>query len=282
MENTVHIPVTIRSDKKGYYDRKCPNENCSFVFKVLMSDWESTVSKDKVHCPLCGNEEESDKWYTDEQSEALLSRAKDYAFNLVQTEFGRMLKGLESSSSKYIRIRVSTPPSIPLSSSPILQREEWEVEIQCEKCGVHYSVIGSAYFCPHCGYSSIISVFDKHLDSVEKRLLSNEGIKEKLEEVYNKDDAEIMHQKMIENLLTELVSTFQKLASYIIFQITGKDIKGNNFQNIDKGNWVLFELLGRKYEDWISDSELTKMKLHFQRRHLLEHNLGFIDKEYIQ
>lgn len=48
------IPVTLQSDRKGYFDRECPNENCLYTFKINMQDWEEKVSDEKVHCPMCG------------------------------------------------------------------------------------------------------------------------------------------------------------------------------------------------------------------------------------
>ena len=48
------IPLTFKSDEKGYFDRQCPNENCLFEFKVYMQDWKEKFSDEEVYCPLCG------------------------------------------------------------------------------------------------------------------------------------------------------------------------------------------------------------------------------------
>ena len=65
------LPITIRSDEKGYFDRECPNEGCLYTVKVLMKDWEEKVSDDEVHCPLCGHVDTADKWWTQQQLEQL-------------------------------------------------------------------------------------------------------------------------------------------------------------------------------------------------------------------
>lgn len=51
----MEIPVTLQSDRKGYFDRECPNENCLYTFKINMQDWEEKVSDEEVHCPMCGH-----------------------------------------------------------------------------------------------------------------------------------------------------------------------------------------------------------------------------------
>ena len=33
------IPITLRSDENGYFDRECPNENCLYRFKIKLKDW---------------------------------------------------------------------------------------------------------------------------------------------------------------------------------------------------------------------------------------------------
>ena len=51
----MEIPITFQSDKKGYFDRECPNENCLYSFKINMNDWKEKVSDEEVHCPMCGH-----------------------------------------------------------------------------------------------------------------------------------------------------------------------------------------------------------------------------------
>ena len=75
---------------------------------------------------------------------------------------------------------------ISFTNNPIGQSEEWETEICCEKCGTHYSVIGSAYFCPCCGYNSAVSAYYDSLDSIGKMLDTLPEMRELLIEKYDK------------------------------------------------------------------------------------------------
>lgn len=279
----ISIPVTLHSDEKGYFDRECPNENCLYTFKVLMKDWEEKVSDDEVHCPLCGYVDTADKWWTQDQLEKMQEIAASWAMNYIQGELDKSFKKLARSTrnNKFIRIKYKPGRKITFTNNPIGQREEWETEICCEKCGTHYSVIGSAYFCPCCGFNSAVSSFNDSLDSIEKMLESLGEMKSMLTDKYNADSAETMCRSMLEGSIGEMVSAFQKFASCKYDELSGKTSRVNDFQIVEKGSQLFEEETGKKYEHWLSDAEMAFMKLMFQRRHLIEHNNGMIDQRYL-
>ena len=101
----INIPIKLKSDDKGYLDRECPNENCLYKFKINIEDWENIVSKDKVYCPMCGNSDISDNWWTQEQLKECENIAQNFAISYIQEELRKSLKSLEKSSSKYIKIK---------------------------------------------------------------------------------------------------------------------------------------------------------------------------------
>jgi len=279
----ISIPVTIHSDEKGYFDRECPNEDCLYTFKILMKDWEEKVSDDEVHCPLCGHVDTSDKWWTQDQLEKMQEIAASWAMNYIQGELDKSFKKLERSTrhNKYFRITYKPGRRVTFINNPIGQREEWETEICCEKCGTHYSVIGSAYFCPCCGFNSAVNSFNDSLDSIEKMLESLREMKAMLTDKYNADSAETMCRSMLESSIGDMVSAFQKFASCKYDELSGKTSRVNDFQIVDKGSQLFEEETGKKYSDWLSAGELAFMKLMFQRRHLLEHNNGMVDQQYL-
>ena len=238
----ISIPVTLHSDEKGYFDRECPNEDCLYTFKILMKDWEEKVSDDEVHCPLCGHVDTSDKWWTQDQLEKMQEIAASWALNYIQGELDKSFKKLERSTrhNKYFRITYKPGRRVTFINNPIGQREEWETEICCEKCGTHYSVIGSAYFCPCCGFNSAVNSFNDSLDSIEKMLESLREMKDMLTDKYNADSAETMCRSMLESSIGDMVSAFQKFASCKYDELSGKTSRVNDFQIVDKGS-KLFE-----------------------------------------
>jgi ribosomal protein L37E len=279
----MEIPIRILSDEKGYFDRECPNEDCLYTFKVYMEDWENKVSDEEVHCPMCGHIDTSDKWWTQEQLDGMEEIVSSYALNYIETELDRTFGQLARSTrnNKFLKITYKPGRQTSFINNPIGQREEWETEIQCEKCGTRYSVIGSAFFCPCCGYNSAISAFNDSLDSIRKMIDSLPEMRSLLTTRYNKDSAETMCRGMLEGTIGDMVSAFQKFASCKYEELSETTARVNDFQIVGKGSELYRSISGRDYSEWLSANELESMNTMFQRRHLIEHNNGIVDQRYI-
>jgi len=279
----MEIPITLQSDKKGYFDRECPNENCLYTFKINMKDWEEKVSDEEVHCPMCGHIDTSEKWWTQKQLEEMQNRATDYAVALISEKLDEAFGSLARSTrqNKFVKITYKPGRRITFENNPIGQSEEWETDITCEECGTRYSVIGSAYFCPCCGHNSAVSAFDESMDSVEKMLASLPEMKQMLTVSYGRDKAETMCRGLLESSIGDIVSAFQKFAACHYDKLTGKTSRINDFQIVEKGSQLFKDIIGKGYEEWLSEKELHEMNMLFQRRHLIEHNNGMVDQRYI-
>ena len=279
----VNIPMTFESDEKGYFDRQCPNENCLFEFKILMKDWKEKVSDEEVHCPMCGHVAPSKSWYTEEQLDAIHENALNYAESYALRELDKVFRNFERSmkGNKYIKVKYKSHRPATFVNNPIGAKEDWALEITCDTCGTSYSVIGSAYFCPCCGYNSAGSVFDNSIDTISKMVNSLDEMKQTLSEQLDRDTAENMCRSMLENSLGQIVSAFQKFAQCRYKELTGIEQRVNDFQMVDKGSKLFFDATSKGYEYFLSLDELDLMKLLFQRRHILEHNSGIVDQKYI-
>ena len=278
------IPVDIKSDEKGYFDRECPNEECQYTFKILLKDWEEKVSDEEVHCPLCGFVAPADSWWTRSQLEEIEEIASNWAVNFIQNELDKTFKRLSyhSRNNQFFKVTYTPGRRVSFLNNPIGQREEWETEICCEKCGTHYSVIGSAFFCPCCGHNSAISSFNDSIENTRKMIESLREMKTMLTEKYNKDSAESMCRSMLESSIGDMISAFQKFASCKYEELSGKESRINDFQIVEKGSKLFEKETGKRYSDWLSFDEIEFLKTMFQRRHLLEHNNGMIDKKYVE
>ncbi len=277
------IPIKLLSDEKGYLDRECPNDNCLYTFKINMQDWTNKVSDEEVHCPMCGHVDTSDKWWTQEQLESMQEIAINYAMNMIQEKLDDAFGSLAKSTrrNKYVKITYKPGKRISFKNNPVGQCEEWATDIICDNCCTRYSVIGSAYFCPCCGYNSAVSVFDESLDSIEKMLDSLSEMKELLTKLYGIDKAETMCRGLLESSLGDIVSAFQKFAECIYKAKSNSHVRVNDFQIVEKGSRLFAEVIGYGYDEWLSEEELKQMNLLFQRRHILEHNGGIVDERYI-
>ncbi len=281
----ISFPVEITSDEKGYFDRQCPNEKCEYVFKIFMEDWEEKVSDEEVFCPMCGHTAPSDRWFTQEQLDAITEIAASFVESYVSNEldkiFGKMARSMQG--NKYFQMSYNPGKKVSFVNNPIGQQTEWELEITCEKCLAKFSVIGSAYFCPCCGHNAVEHIFNESLDSVEKMIESIEYFHSILEKSYGKDKAESMCRSMMEGTLGDIVSAFQKYAEELYKYLTpDKKVRVNDFQIIEKGSNLFKVATGMGYDSWLSQNEIEDINMLFQQRHLIEHNNGLIDEIYIK
>jgi len=280
--NLVTIPMTFESDEKGYFDRQCPNENCRQIFKVYVEDWKEKISDEEVHCPMCGHIDSADKWHTEEQMHAVIERATQFITSQVQVDLSKKLRHISNSSSKFLKVTYNPGKPITFTNNPIGSSGEWETEITCEKCGTRYSVIGSAYFCPCCGYNSAVNAFLDSLDSEEKKLQALPEMRRFMTEKFSRDDAERYYRSLLEDSMRNIVSAFHKFAASLHNELTGKGLKVTNFQIVDTGSNLFKKATGKSYSDFLESSEVDMLKIYFQRRHLIEHQGGMVDPEYLE
>jgi len=281
MSDTYTKKLTIISDEKGYYDRRCPSDNCHFVFKIFMDDWKSNVSDEEVHCPLCGYVAPADKWDTAEQIQEInahiMNIGNQMLCDILEKQFGVHPK---TTHKGCLTIKYTPPKREALLDTPIPQREAWKQDITCEKCGTRFSVIGNAYFCPCCGYNTIEKELPNSMNSIENKIQVRRNFFEHFSKLYGEDEAERLCQSILENSIGDIVSVFQKYASDL-YNFQTKPVLVSNFQQVDNGSDLFKKLLGCGYDSWLSPDELRSMKIMFQQRHILEHNKGYVDEKYL-
>lgn len=284
MEQGMTVSVPIEVDAEGYSDRKCPAENCLFEFKVHGEDWTEKF-EDTVHCPLCGHDAPSDSWWTDEQIE----HAKEQALQQVQARLGN---ALHRSAQSFNR-RQPKSGFITMSMEykgtrgeravvPAPAEEPFDLKITCEECGVRFSVIGSAFFCPCCGVSSVQRMFTDAMRKVRVKLESAHQLRTRLSEAGSRDEAEIISRSLVETGLADCVVAHQRLTEQLYAQLPGaKQPPMNAFQRIDQGSELWRSATDESYKDWLTQDELHDLRTLFQRRHLLAHAEGIVDQRYL-
>ena len=281
MDITIPLSDYVVPDKKGYFDRECPNPDCGYRFKVMLSDWINKVSDERVYCPRCGHIDISDHWWTPDQMKSAERIAVDRIERDITHCLEKSLCGLNKSfrnnSPIGFQFSVRRTPRLPLNFYMIRQCAEWEKEITCEKCGTQYSVTGSAFFCPCCGYNSVEKSFSDSMHRIKSMLNSFSAITASM----GRDEAEDFRRYILELSLTEIVSAFQFFASSIYKLLTEKEPRKNDFQIIEKGSELFKLACGKGYSAWLSTAELSFMTIQFQRRHCLEHCGGIVDQQYI-
>lgn len=155
-----------------------------------------------------------------------------------------------------------------------------QLEIECDACLAHFSVIGSAYFCPACGANSVIRTFHDSLRKIRAKRDSEETVRQALSDAVGKDEAELTWRSLRETCLSDGVTAFQKYCEELYEPFGNAPF--NAFQRVDKGSELWRSAIGEGYESWLSAHELSSLKVLYQKRHILAHNEGVVDQRYIE
>lgn len=283
MNGTITYSMPIEPDAEGYLDKECPNENCLSKFKVFADDWANLFSDDAVYCPFCGNEAPAKSWYTTEQIEQAKSQARDYVAAQIGQALSEDARAFNRSQPRnsFIKMSMKYKGATSFVNLPAFALDEMVQKIQCEKCGARYSVIGSAFYCPCCGNNSATLTFNNTIEKVRGKIKNLDAIREKVSEI-SKDDAARTCTSLIESSIPDLVVAFQRLCECVYPSLpNAKPLKKNVFQRLSDGSDLWKEAIGEGYDDWLNDDEMNTIKICFQQRHLLQHQDGIVDSDYI-
>ncbi|MBX3394296.1 MAG: hypothetical protein KF841_02895 [Phycisphaerae bacterium] len=292
LEQPRRVSINVALDDKGYYDRECPNSECGGHFKVLFDDWRDKVRDEQVFCPFCRHEDESGAWNTPEQQR--------YIEQVAHAEMSRLLNGALSRAVSRTRprhfggglLRLSMslsykPGSIP-AVFPVSAREELRQDFTCEACGCRYASLGASFFCPACGHNSAASCFDNTLETVRKTVAAFAGIRSAIEQEANADAAADAAadaiRQVLEDQFPRLVGAFERLNEALFAKLPNESQfirKGNVFQRLDDAATLWMQATGKGYGDFLDAGELQRLKLLFQRRHVLSHRQGIVDQAYL-
>lgn len=283
--NGKKLSFAISEDDDGYTDRECPFDDCQFQFKVLSADWRDKFKDEAVFCPFCGHQATSDDFWTKNQ----IANGREQALKYIQNEFSRALsdwaKDFNRHQDRNGFITMSMKYEGKVESNyllPINAEKELEQKIACSECGARYGVLWSAYFCPCCGHNSIDETFDTSIRKIEVKIKNIELIRKTVAEI-NPDEAQITVQSLIETGLSDMVVAFQRFCEATYKKLTkDKPVKTNAFQNLEIGDTLWNEVLGKSYRDWISQKDYETLNIIFQKRHLLSHQEGIVDNKYIE
>jgi hypothetical protein len=275
------ISVEIPLDEQGFLDRQCHGDTCGRYFKVLHSDWEASDTT-SVTCPFCGYVDEPGNFTTEEQQEYLQETALAIAHEKLQemlTGFAKSVNRGQSRNSMF-SINVQTKFSdIPVPVSPDAV-ESMRLQIKCDSCGCTYAVIGSGFFCPLCGKNSARHTFRQSLTKARNAV---EVARELGARTDDRDAAAEAKRDALENQINNLVTAFQRFGEAIYPELPNYSSapSRNLFQRLSQASTKWKEAVGRSFEDIVTAAEWSELLKYFQQRHLLSHQDGFVDADYV-
>lgn len=285
LEQGVSIPITLPLDDDGYLDRQCSAEDCQKVFKVLFEDWRDKVRDEQVFCSICRFEAPSTEWNTPEQAEHIAAVAQAYVHRTVNQAMREDARRFNRRQKPgFITMSLSVKPSAPPLLLPIDAGDIMRQKFSCEVCGTRYAAIGVAFFCPACGHNSATATFDNTVKHVRQMVSKTSHIRAALTASFDVDTAENSVRHTLEDSLGRLVSAFQRVVEVLFGQLPNAGsfkVKKNVFQRLTEGSTLWKDATGNGYEDLLTARELDELKRLFQKRHLVAHRDGIVDREYI-
>ncbi|MFC1678703.1 hypothetical protein ACFL2T_00585 [Elusimicrobiota bacterium] len=279
------IVIPVELDAEGFIDRECPSDRCRFQFKVLNEDWKNICKDEAIYCPLCGHADPSNAWMTQQQLDNVRSQGTAYISGVIGNALKTDAKKFNRRQPKGGFFRMSLHAKGFHTGHiivPVPAGETFVLKIACEKCTCRFGVVGSAFFCPACGHTSVERLFDDAIGKVYTKLDAIPRIREMLEQDVGRDQAEVTCRSTVESCLSDCVGAFQRLAETIFDRRdSAEKPRRNCFQNLAEGSNLWKAEFGCAYDRWLISDELAELDRFFQQRHLLAHREGLVDENYV-
>lgn len=281
-----NLTISIPADESGRMARECPNQECSPGYFKVTPGTGITDGQVVAYCPYCRHEAAPNDFSTQEQiryaKDMVLREAHKGVNNLIRDTLGLGASGKKKLGGGFLSMEMAYKPgTLPYVHRPF--EDEVRRDIICPHCTLDQTVFGLATWCADCGED----IFMTHIDAelAVTRLM--------LEDVERRQDqlGKRVAAKDLENCLEDAVSIFEAAIRAIVrraMSIRGDSLEliealfkklGNAFQNIDRTQKELYSMFGKNpLEGEISD----KLKSAFEKRHPITHNLGVIDRKYME
>jgi len=287
-QDQYEMSISIPSDEDGRVARECHADECSpAYFKVMPGTGLSGA--ETAFCPYCRHEDAPNNFFTTEQlryaKERLLREAHSGVSKMLKNALGIGPSGRKSIGGGLISIEMSLKEGPkPQVFRPL--EEEVRRDVICPNCGLDQSVYGLATWCADCGKDIFLSHVEAEMTVVRSMLSDVERRRELL--------GRRIAAKDTENCLEDVVSIFEavlrimvrrrlveSMADKVGVKKFFKEI-GNAFQNLERTATILEQKLGIRLMDCLSADEFQWLGVTFNKRHPITHNLGVIDRKYLE
>ncbi len=260
----MELQLEMFTDDNGMYGRECPE--CEGYFKVKGG---TGLDIDIMTCPYCGTRTNADEFFTKDQIE--------YIHSIVLNEVGKLVhksfKSLERENRKgFVTFKVNDSlKRLPLKN---YAEQELQTNTKCDTCDLEYAIFSVFSYCPDCGQSSTFQVFKRSLDSLRKQL--------KAFTTLDIEDNDFL-QEVLEGIFKNTISKFDGLGKQLKDKLPSSlEKRRSPFQNLFILNIELTKHTNINLGAFIGEDTLSEVIKLFQVRHILEHNYGQVDDEYIE
>ena len=255
-EKIIKFNVAVPTDE-GFIGRKCKAPECGRYFKVKLAS-----IREEMFCPYCGVRFSKEELTTGDQKkyfkEVTKEKAKKYMYDEVDKIFGELAR---KPQSKNVIFKHNPINYREKTVQPKYRELQVDSELTCSECNFLFQVYGIFGYCPGC-HSENIWIYDANFAIIQKEISTNPD-----------------PQRALRHAYSDLVSTFEIFCRK----------KAKTFSSETTRFQVLFDTrnffkknLGIDILNGLKDQDILALRRVFQKRHILEHNAGIINENYVR
>lgn len=284
------MSIPLPKDADGRIARACPSSECSPAYFKVKGGTGITNGQALAFCPYCRSEAEPGDFITKSQIEygkqVMMREAHDGMQRMVSEAMGIGSSGKRSLAGGLLKIELS----LKQGSKPTVHRpfeEALQRAVICPHCTLDHAVFGLAVWCSDCGRDIFITHVQAEFEVV-KAMLSDVSRREK-------ELGLRVATRDIENSLEDVVSIYEAVLRALFVRhlrqrgtpkrevesIIQKRI-GNGFQSVRRSNEIILRELGISLFESVPEQEIAALTNTFEKRHPITHNLGVVDRKYLE
>jgi sarcosine oxidase delta subunit len=243
-----------------------------------------------VRCPYCGHQpEDADDFMTPQQNRRVQSAAEalveQYAHQAIQDAFRGLATPRLRPGQSGIQITVSKDPPPPVRSLTIYVEEQVRRTITCDNCQTEYAVYGATAFCPVCGPRAALETVLEAIERGRRSLALEDALPEEMREQARADG---LFDKTAADAVKETVTLFEVFArdQFSSRVPNHEDIVKQHgrgvFQRLDDADALFGQHCGTTLSTRVPADVWSRLQTVFQQRHVLVHQQGIVDAQYVQ
>lgn len=279
--------ITINAGADGMVGRACSDDTCVPGYFRVKFGTGITTPQMQCHCPYCAKAAPPDSFFTPAQVDyiqaSVFEELKPTVHQMLRDAFKVDSRGRRSIGD-FVTLQLSDPPRPQAISRPV--EEELRRDLTCPHCGLVHAVFGFAVTCPDCGNDIFLTHVHEEFAVVNKILAA---VPERAKCLGQRAAA-----RDVENTLEDVVSIFEFVMKLVTRRVlarqgkSGSEIEsafrkvGNKYQNAVAGADLYMSLTGEQLFAPLTPAEFASFKTTFEKRHPITHNLGVVDRKYLE
>lgn len=287
-EYTMSVPIP--TDADGFLGRECPDAACSPGYFKVKPGTGITEGQEEAYCPYCRRVSEPGSFITKAQVEysknIVVREAEKGISDMIESALGLGPSRKKRLGGGFLSVEMTYKPGRLSQVRPLLE-EALRRDVGCPICGLEHAVFGLANWCPDCG-SDVFLVHAETEFAVVKSMLSD--VERRREQLSARVAA-----RDVENALEDTVSIFEAVLRAMTRRymknsgVSDEKIEdslkkrvGNRYQSVQRASEVCRQEFNVELFEHCSEKEVEAFRQTFEKRHPISHNLGIIDRQYLQ